>query len=278
MNRYVEELKRKIEELTSLVDSSTSSAPLAVGSVGAGAHCLPSHNGPAATQCQPRPIVQSLLETTCGLSGLKSTGDDGNSISYNPGELTEINHHTQNVEFYGGSSSFALLYRIQRNGYASSGYREENIESSLVSSLHNPRFSPNTSGNSTLDGTATIRTGFYFPHAQDFLTSYFDTLHYIHPMLIKSQFLERCKDLWFGDSSRQSKSFLALYYSLLSLGALVRVWGNELKEGLNRLQWSRKMFESARTLLAELGMTTNMEIIHCLFFMVGQSLIVYSAC
>jgi hypothetical protein len=109
--------------------------------------------------------------------------------------------------------------------------------------------------------------GYYFRQSRLFLDGYFENLHYIHPILDKEEFHARCEDLWFGRSDRQSRSFIALYYSIMSLGALVRVWDEDTVEGMNRFQWSRKLFHQARLALGEMRATNDLETVQCLIFM-----------
>lgn len=101
-----------------------------------------------------------------------------------------------------------------------------------------------------------------------FLDDFFSTLHYIFPILGKALFMRRCEDLWTSEDSAVKSSFVALYFSVLSLGALVGPRSDELIGGLDNLTWSRKFFDESRTLCSALGMVTDLEMVQCYFFLV----------
>jgi hypothetical protein len=68
-------------------------------------------------------------------------------------------------------------------------------------------------------------------------------------------------------TEKQPKSFIALYYSLLSPGALIRVWDEESIDGMGRFEWSRKSFANARMYLVELELTNDLDTVQCLIVM-----------
>lgn len=184
-------------------------------------------------------------------------------------EISEVNEHTAGVEFYGSSSSIALLSRVQRSGQQS-GDKEDGTH--LVSNLHNATFqtTPVASHGDT-PGAGSSRVD-YYPQCRSFIETFFSTIHYIHPILDKCEFLERCESLWSssmnGASLQVSGSFIALYYGVLSLGAIVSVRGEDPIDGLTNLQWSRKFFDLSWTCCHSLGLITNLEIAQCLFVLV----------
>ena len=184
-------------------------------------------------------------------------------------EVTGVNRHTKNVEFYGSSSSMALLSRVRENEYISALPQDlDEDEGSLVSQLYNPAFFP-----SPIDADSRLevplnQTNRYHQQCRTFLSFFFGSIHYIHPILDKSLFLARCEDLLSGNPSSQSRTFTALFYSLLSLGALVGPRDEELVDNMGNLEWSRKFFDKARTLCGELSMATDLEMVQCYFFMV----------
>lgn len=58
-----------------------------------------------------------------------------------------------------------------------------------------------------------------------FITSYFSNKHYIHPMLCKSSFMQRCEQEAFIFSKRPafyrgSSKFAGLYFAVVALGAI----------------------------------------------------------
>lgn len=183
---------------------------------------------------------------------------------------TDTNEHTNSIEYYGSSSSVAFLRRVQtecdgRNKTQESG----KCKLSLVSMLHNTAFSPLSPAephpqvNRALD-----QDRFYFRVSAKFIEGYFENIHYIQPILDRDEFTTRCEDLWFGEPQKQGASFHALYYSILSLGALVRVWNGEPLCGLDRFEWSRLLFTEARMAIDRLGATTDLEMVQCLFIVV----------
>lgn len=190
-------------------------------------------------------------------------------------EVSGVNRHTKNVEFYGRSSSMALLSRVQRNEGASPLEEEEeeddddDNEASLVTQLHNPGFFPLLSegSNSNRLKTPAVYDVSYIQQCRAYLNGFFSTIHFIHPILDKNHFLARCEDHWAGNSASLSRSFVALYYSLLSLGALVGAPEEDSIDGMSNHDWSRKFFNEARALCGELNMTTDLEMVQCFFFM-----------
>jgi hypothetical protein len=193
-----------------------------------------------------------------------------------PNEVSGINRHTHNVEFYGSSSSVALLSHVERTADGPSASFGANPDAgAIVSDLHNQDFSPLAADPSLVSSTRT-RTGSipassaHYPQCRIFLQSFFTTIHYIHPILDKAAFLERCEPLWSGNNyAPKDSSFAALYYSLLAFGALVGTRDEEPIDGLDNLQWSRKFFDEAKSRCDKLGMVTDLEMVQCYFFLVG---------
>ncbi|EEY15972.1 conserved hypothetical protein [Verticillium alfalfae VaMs.102] len=184
-------------------------------------------------------------------------------------EVSGVNRHTRNVEFYGTSSSVALLSHIQRNGGQNSSAADD-AHALLVTSLHNPSFhSPDTSS-ARVDAGTQSQPLLYSRHSRGFLDNYFSAIHYIHPILDRELFIQRCERLWTSAEGTRVTSFAALYYSVLALGALVGVRPDEPLEGLTNLQWSRKFFDQAKTYCNQLGMVTDLEMVQCYFFLVSS--------
>ncbi|KAK2606862.1 hypothetical protein N8I77_005585 [Diaporthe amygdali] len=206
-------------------------------------------------------------------------------------EVTAINSHTRNVEFYGSSSSVALLSQVQRGGDRSpasseAGGTAEHSESdavaaALLSNLHNPAFSPpqlDASDKGAGGGTTVLTVSeaqlsamepAYYRQCSVFLHNFFSTMHYIHPMIDKTSFLERCEILWSGDKAamKQHASFVPLYFSILSIGALVGYRDIEPVGGVSNQKWSRRFFNEARARFKELELATDLEMVQTFFFM-----------
>ena len=192
------------------------------------------------------------------------------------GELDGVNEHTNGVEYHGDTSSFAFLGRVQQEYQDNIEPRsertpiEQNHRSpSILTSLHNVAFSSALTGTQTQDERENDMPSFYFRESRPFLEGFFDNLHYIHPIIDKEYFLIRCEDLWAGHPEKQSREFLALYFAVLSVGALGRIWDEEKIGGLGRLEWSRKLFRIAQKCLLGSGMmSSSIEAVQALIMMV----------
>ncbi|KAF4985499.1 hypothetical protein FDECE_16520 [Fusarium decemcellulare] len=189
-------------------------------------------------------------------------------------EVSGMNTHTRDVEFYGNSSSVALLSHVQRTGEHDN---PDDDAGALVSTLHNPAFDPSASQDAQRSrrGTEDSETSVWYPQCRSFIDAFFSTIHYVHPILDKSSFIQRCESLWSGDESEDKKitSFVALYYSILSIGALVGTRDDELIDGITNLSWSRKFFDRAKSCCNRLGMVTDLEMVQCYFIL---TIIIYS--
>ena len=100
------------------------------------------------------------------------------------------------------------------------------------------------------------------------MNGYFENIHFIHPLIDKEDFCLRAHDLWFNRTTQPEPSFVALYLSILSFGALVRVWEEERLGGLTRFEWSRKLFGEAQVYLNYLQFSNNLDTVQCLYLMV----------
>ncbi|KPI39520.1 uncharacterized protein AB675_5082 [Cyphellophora attinorum] len=177
-------------------------------------------------------------------------------------EVSGVNQHTRNMEFYGSSSSMALLSHVH-------GGNVGNTESgTLLSNLHNPAFTPpetNRKAATTAKDDVPGRAA-HFPQCRGFLDNHFSALHYIHPVLDKAEFFERCEALWTATDD-QSPSFTALYYSVLSVGAITSPRDDEPLGGLDNLQWSRFLFKEATSRCGQLNMVTDLNMVQSYLFL-----------
>lgn len=199
---------------------------------------------------QPRP---SLIES------------DGDLTDEGATEVLDINPLTKAVEFHGNTSSVAFIGRLRKEYVDKHDDSQENDDTerpSIAGTFHNHTFSPHSMVFPT-DGSNDEQ--FYIPQAYIFLEAYFNNLHYIHPILDRDVFFERCKDLWQGHPERQSSGFVALYFSLMSLGSLIRTWTKESISGMDRFGWSRMLFERAQLALGKPGFNNDLETIQALF-------------
>jgi hypothetical protein len=182
-------------------------------------------------------------------------------------EVSGVNAHTRSTEFYGNSSSIARLSQIHRD----SDYQpQQESAGALLSTLYNPDFRPAASHRLS-DGGAESPVRSWYPQCRGFINTYFTSIHYIHPILDKRPFLDVCEALWSGSAAddQRPSTFEALYFSVLSLGAIVGVRDDEPVDGIDNLDWSRKFFQIAKNRCARLGMVTDLSITQCYFIMVS---------
>ncbi|PWY91380.1 RmlC-like cupin [Aspergillus sclerotioniger CBS 115572] len=267
---YVADLERKVDELTArlylaeLGITSQQSPSLQKAKASSGTQQLPQVGIEATplslprTGSTPREEPPSLYENHDEAG--ESVGD----------EISELNHHTNGIEFHGSTSSAALLGHLQKardpqRPLERRDARAEELGYSIVSTLHNSSFSPSGTGSAQ---TLTLREqNYYFEQAHAFINGYFENIHFIHPLIDKEDFLLRAHDLWFNRSLQPEPCFIALYLSILSFGALVRVWDEERLGGLTRFEWSRKLFGEAQMYLNYLQFSNTLDTVQCLYLM-----------
>ncbi|RFN44219.1 zn(ii)2cys6 transcription factor [Fusarium flagelliforme] len=201
--------------------------------------------------------------------------DETHALGASPSEeseIAEVNQHTNGIEYHGNTSSMSFLGSLQklREQRAAPSNPAERKAFSLVSVLHNPSFVSRR--NFTSDLTAALAAnGFYSKRANTFIEGYFGGIHYVHPIIDKEDFLSRADQLWRGTDCSDAH-FVALYLSVLSLGALTRTWNESTLDGLNRFQWSRKLFAEAQTILDEIQFSSKVETIQAFYVMVSKSM------
>ncbi|KIW10077.1 hypothetical protein PV08_11037 [Exophiala spinifera] len=215
----------------------------------------------------PRESVANDKIVALDLGGgqLAATVDDTSSVDFVEEGISEVNQHTNSIEYHGNTSSAAFLGRLQsrqRSGHSIDA--PGSPKSSLISTLHNPAFSLHA----TPTPSALKDRNFYLDYAHTFIQGYFDNLHYIHPMVDKSEFMARAHLLWFSKSPQPGPSFVALYLSLLSLGALIRTWDEGRLGGLSRFEWSRRLYGEAQAYLNRLQFSNDLDTVQALFMMV----------
>ena len=272
---YVVDLERKVQELSAKVEAGPIPLNTSPPAINLGAASLPSvPRRRSVIQDNGHLTIEGMLlqEQSSETPRQDVVRQDNVAGQESSAEIADVNQHTRNVEFHGNTSSMAFLALLQKQNQAQAGkalLKEKDTEghTSLVSTMHNVGFSPESNAPSPAPEPTSPDETYYFRQAGRFIHGYFDNLHFIHPILHKGNFLARCEDLWFGRADRQTRGFIALYYSILSLGALVRVWDESTIDGMNRHQWSRKLFTHARTALGGIRSRTDLETIQCLIFM-----------
>lgn len=252
---YVAELERRVKELSERLP--VDSTPLS---------SFPN-------QSTPQQSLRDPNHTNSDADFAEDDDDDDDDDS--DCETRDVNPHTHNVEFHGKTSSLAFLASIQpqkcRKDSLPIPAVEHSSQTSLVSTLHNAAFVPEAHTLPPSEQSILEHERYYFRQSHHFLEGYFENLHYIHPVIDKTTFLTRCEDLWFGRAMNQPRTFIALYCSVMSLGALIRIWDEDHLDGLTRFQWSRKLFNHARNALGELRSTNDVETVQCLLVMVSTS-------
>jgi hypothetical protein len=179
------------------------------------------------------------------------------------------------VEFYGSSSSVALLSQVEYAGGETTTSAETRNAGDFVSNLHNPAFSPSNQQSHDKPQDTVCPPRFKSAHHSQcriLLLNYFSTIHYVHPILDKILFLESCDRLHAEDEAGQDigvSSFSALYYSVLSLGALIGPRDDETIDGIRNIGWSRTFFQEAVRRISKLGMATDLNMVQCYFMMVS---------
>lgn len=187
------------------------------------------------------------------------------------GEISDVNRHTDSIEFHGTTSSMSVLDSVQK--HSAQDYvpaleiSERGENTSLISTLHNCAFPSQT--RIAREGGNMHEHRYYFRQAHLFIEGYFESIHFIHPFIDKSYFLSRAQDLWLHPETRPQSTFVAFYLALLSIGALVRIWDEPTIDGMGRFEWSRKLFKEAELYLHTRRFHNDLDTVHCLFLMVS---------
>ncbi|KAB8255400.1 RmlC-like cupin [Aspergillus pseudonomiae] len=269
-SNYVSDLEKKVDEL---------SAKLRVAESEIASQRSPQSQR-EATAPETRQVPHAIIDATpCSMPRHGSTPREEISLSYDnhdeagdsvEDEISELNHHTNGIEFHGSTSSTALIGHLQKRHEPGRTQEQHNLngvpEYSIVSTLHNSSFSPSYTAGPAQPG-ALHEHNYYFEQAHAFMNGYFENIHFIHPLIDKEDFCLRAHDLWFNRKKQPEPSFVALYLSILSFGALVRVWDEERLGGLTRFEWSRKLFGEAQVYLNYLQFSNNLDTVQCLYLM-----------
>ncbi|KAJ5692955.1 hypothetical protein N7462_002378 [Penicillium macrosclerotiorum] len=261
---YVIDLEKKVEELASKLrtaEARITASPLPTkGQIAQPATLVGNETTPCSmprTGSTPREITKASGDTEQEESA--ESADD---------EINEFNHHTNAIEFHGSTSSAAIIGHLQKSRDTHEEQYHRPADFSLISTLHNPSFSPScTTGPGQSTSTSIEHQNYYFEQAHIFMNGYFENIHFIHPFIDKEAFLVRANDLWFNREHTPEPSFVALYLSVLSIGALVRVWDEDKLAGLGRFEWSRKLFSEAQAYLVYLRFSNDLETVQCLYMM-----------
>jgi len=177
-----------------------------------------------------------------------STEDDAPSPPGADHSLIDINNETHGVEYYGGSSSVAILDRLykraRRQSTNYSAHASTSNKPSVVNLLHNPDFhelSP-TAVNASPDGGPSHEPVSSRLIEGGFLNAFFDTLHYMHPVVDKQEFLERCDK----GAVESESDFAALYYACLAIAAITSPEKDPKLTGYSPIQWANMYVDRAK--------------------------------
>ncbi|KAL4817167.1 fungal-specific transcription factor domain-containing protein [Aspergillus spinulosporus] len=274
---YVLDLERRVEELASKLqaaeaklsrrDQESTTSPPAI-------------NATPCSMSKPTPPTSNLNPQQPEEPDLYSKDNDSDEAEASDpvdDEVTELNHHTNGIEFHGSTSSVAFLGHLQKardpqpepSSSAQWPTRARAPEFSIVSTLHNASFSPTAtiSASASQSLAAVHEHNYYFEQAHVFMSGYFENVHFIHPFIDKEDFYVRAHDLWMRRTPTPDPSFIALYLSVLSFGALLRVWDEAQLGGLTRFEWSRKLFGEAQLYLNHLHFPNSLDAVQCLYLM-----------
>lgn len=261
---YVKQLERRLELAESALlrqpsDTSSPSGPAVMNepTAGSGLGQMP-------------PVVESQRQPPEDQRNQSRTADEDDGST---AELFEVNAETRAIEFHGNTSSLAFLEVVSEEYGSTPGgkqYVHERRSSvpesaSLVTTFHNDAF--RTDHAESPQSHEDPNTYFYSYQASMFLDTYFKNLHYVLPIVDQADTLTRCEDLWHGRAHLQSRSFKALYFSLMSLGALTRNWTEHKIYGMGRFEWSRTLFQKAEVELGRPGALNDIHAIQALVIM-----------
>ncbi|KAI9037624.1 Zn(II)2Cys6 transcription factor [Aspergillus affinis] len=268
---YVQDLEKKVSELTAKLHLAESEI--------ASQQSSQSHK--VVSEPADRPIPQASIDATpCSMPPNPSTPREEVPLAYENSDeagdaiddgISELNHHTKGIEYHGSTSSAALIGHLQKARGPKLPEERWNVrpngpEFSLISTLHNSSFSPTCTAGPAHQVTL-HQQDYYFEQAHAFMNGYFENIHFIHPLIDKEDFYLRAHELWLNRDRQPEPSFVALYLSVLSFGALVRVWDEERLGGLTRFEWSRKLFSEAQMYLNYLHFSNNLDTVQCLYLM-----------
>jgi hypothetical protein len=162
------------------------------------------------------------------------------------GSLIDVNKDTHGEKYYGGSSSVAILQRLYTRArrQSSSDARERQAQvnttsetPSRVNLLHNPEFQGTNPGpNGPPDEPVS-----YLLIEAAFLNVFFDTLHYMHPIIDKKTFLQRC-----AQPSEMTGPLRTVYFSCLALSAITTAENDAKLGNYSPIQWANLYVNCAK--------------------------------
>jgi hypothetical protein len=255
--RYVRELERSLEK--------AEAALRANGINGIGEHArsdsqhkeLQNHEAAEQLASQNIQMQDFRLPDNCSPTGsnrlaLPQPNGHMNNAAAEPSttEIMDVSRRTGSFEFHGQTSSMAFLERLMeiKGKYMNyQGHMPGPGSGQIISEFQKE------ASIEQQDPPRIMEMGLddqYYPvYAFLFVDSYFKSLHYVNPIIDQDVFLKRCQVLWNGSGPTMCQSFKALYFAVLSLGALTRAWTEGSINGMDRWAWCSLLFEKAETLM-----------------------------
>ena len=190
---------------------------------------------------------------------------------HSPTELTYRHHPTLTFEFHGQTSSLAFLERLMKIKESNSDNGLGSPTGPIVHEFQNDALSIQRGSPLPTDDDV---ENYYPHHAILFIDSYFKSLHYIYPIIDQDVFMEQSYLLWTGRSKNKRPiraGFRALYFAVLSLGALTRHWTEDSISGMDKHAWSGMLFEKAEALIGRPGSLFNLQAVQTLIILAQVS-------
>lgn len=191
------------------------------------------------------------------------------------GEILECNRRTGEFEFYGHTSYMTFLDEARKlyqrpptkSCEPDYGFTTKSREAAtpMLDVLHNSSFF-NCRATLSPNKHRSIPDYSSFP-ACLFLESYFETVHLLHPIIFEGATREIARQLWQHGSTSYLAPFDALYFAVLSLGALTHNWEEGLIGGMGRFEWSRLFFSQAEAAIGSPGAQYNIAIVQAAYVM-----------
>jgi hypothetical protein len=179
----------------------------------------------------------------------ESPDDDAASPPGAEHSLVEVNNETHGVEYYGGSGSLAILDRLYKRARRQSAANRQRTSTastkpSVVNLLHNPDFeysptAPHASPDGVVHTSEPISSRLI---EGGFLNAFFDTLHYMHPVVDKNHFLEKCDK----GALETENDFAALYYACLAVASITSPEKDPKLSGYSPIQWANMYVDRAK--------------------------------
>jgi hypothetical protein len=190
------------------------------------------------------------------------TGANEEIIDATQQEIMDINGATGAFEFHGPISAVSFLERLMKLKTSDTDAKKHN----MPPNSQEPRQAVNEFQNGSIsrqresmqNSDETLDEDYYPMHAFLFIDSYFKSIHYSYPIIDQEVFLKMAHKLWTGKGQMVGDSWRALYFAVLSLGALTRVWTEPSISGMNRYEWTRLLFSKSENFMGLPGNKTNL--------------------